>query len=145
LSRVGSCGDALYPLPTQSGKFAEEKRFMKRKRVVLSIFIALLALGLSACADRKKISEVTADPGRYADKEVIIVGRVTNSYGALNYGAFEIDDGTGKMWIVTEKYGVPSKGTQIGVKGRVIAGLTYQGRNYGTGLHETDRRTRETR
>jgi starvation-inducible outer membrane lipoprotein len=118
---------------------------MKRRNVVLSIFIALLALGLSACADRKKISEVTADPGRYADKEVIIVGRVTNSYGALNYGAFEIDDGTGKMWVVTEKYGVPSKGTQIGVKGRVVGGLTYGGRNYGTGLHETDRRTRETR
>jgi starvation-inducible outer membrane lipoprotein len=118
---------------------------MKRKGVVFSIFIALLALGLSACADRKSIREVTADPGRYADREVIIVGRVTNSYGALNYGAFEIDDGTGKMWVVTEKYGVPSKGTQIGVKGRVIPGLTYQGRNYGTGLHESDRRTRETR
>lgn len=118
---------------------------MKRKSVIASIFIGLLALGLTACADRKTISDVTADPGRYANKEVIIVGRVTNSYGALNYGAFEIDDGTGKMWIVTEKYGVPSKGTQIGVKGRVIPGLTYNGRNYGTGLHETDRRTRESK
>jgi starvation-inducible outer membrane lipoprotein len=118
---------------------------MKSKKIILGVFLGLLALGLTACADRKKISEVTADPGRYADKEVIIVGRVTNSYGALNYGAFEIDDGTGKIWVVTEKYGVPSKGTQIGVKGRVIPGLTYNGRNFGTGLHETDRRTRETR
>ncbi len=118
---------------------------MKIKTVVLSIIIILAASGLSACAERKKISEVTADPGRYANKEVTIVGKVTNSYGALNYGVFEIDDGTGRMWVVTEKYGVPSKGTYIGVSGKIVPGVTYQGRNYGTGMYESERRTRESR
>lgn len=118
---------------------------MKRKNLVLTILVGLLAVGLTACDDRKKISEIQADPGRYQDRNVIVVGRVTNSYGALNYGAFEVDDGTGKIWVVTEKYGVPSKGTQIGVKGKIVQGVTYGGRNYGLGMYETDRRTRESR
>ena len=118
---------------------------MKGKSVVLSVLIGLLAIGLTACDDRKSISEIQADPGRYQDKKVIVVGRVTNAYGALNYGAYEVDDGTGKIWVITEKYGVPSKGAQIGVKGRIVQGATYGGRNYGLGMYETDRRTRESR
>ena len=118
---------------------------MRTKTVVLSIVIILMAIGLSACAERKNISEVTADPGRYMNKEVTIVGKVTNAYGALNYGVFEIDDGTGRMWIVTEKYGVPSKGTYIGVSGKIIPGVTYEGRNYGTGMYESERRSRASR
>ena len=118
---------------------------MKRKSVVLSALVGLLAIGLTACDDRKNISEIQADPGRYQDQKVIVVGRVTNAYGALNYGAYEVDDGTGKIWVITEKYGVPSKGAQIGVKGRIVQGATYGGRNYGLGMYETDRRTRDSR
>jgi len=118
---------------------------MRAKTIVLSTVIILAAIALSACAERKKIGEITADPGRYINKEVTVVGRVTNSYGALNYGVFEIDDGTGRMWIVTEKYGVPSKGTYIGVSGKILPGVTYEGRNYGTGMYESERRTRPTR
>jgi hypothetical protein len=118
---------------------------MKSRSIVLSVFITLLAIGLTGCPERKRIRDITADPGRYNNKEVTIVGRVTNSYGALGYGAFEIDDGTGRMWVVTEKYGVPSKGAVIGVSGRVLPGVTYEGRNFGTGLHESSRRTRDTR
>ena len=59
--------------------------------------------------------------------------------------AHEIDDGTGKIWVATEKYGVPSKDTYIGVTGRVVPGVTWGGRSYGNGMRETRRRTRETR
>ncbi|MEW6126028.1 MAG: hypothetical protein AB1757_03110 [Acidobacteriota bacterium] len=118
---------------------------MKNKSIILGVFITLLAIGLTGCPERKKIRDITADPGRFNNKEVTIVGRVTNSYGALGYGVFEIDDGTGRMWVVTEKYGVPSKDAYIGVSGKVIPGVTYNGRNFGTGLHESERRTRENR
>jgi len=118
---------------------------MPKSRVFFSLSIAVMALALTACPSRKSISEITADPGRYQDKEVTIVGRVTRSYGALGYGIFEVDDGTGRIWVFTEKYGVPSKDTYIGVSGRVTPGVTYSGRNYGTGIHESKRRTREGR
>jgi hypothetical protein len=118
---------------------------MKPKRMILGISIALLSLALTGCPERKRIGEINADPGRYIDKEVTVVGRVTRSYGALGTGVFEIDDGTGRMWVFSEKYGVPSKDTYVGVSGKVIPGLTYNGRNYGTGMRETKRRTRETR
>lgn len=118
---------------------------MMKNRIVLGAFVALLSLALTGCPERKRIGDITSDPGRYMDKEVTVVGRVTRSYGALGAGVFEVDDGTGRIWIVSERYGVPSKDTYIGVTGRIIPGVTYSGRNYGTGMRETKRRTRENR
>jgi starvation-inducible outer membrane lipoprotein len=110
-------------------------------RVILGVSIALLALALTGCPERKRIAEINRDPGRYFDKEVTIVGRVTRSYGALGQGAYEIDDGTGRMWVVTEKYGVPSKDAYVGVTGKVVSGITWGGRTFLTALRETRRRT----
>lgn len=114
---------------------------MRKRSAVFSIAIAILGLALTGCPERKRIGDVTTDPARYMDKEVTIVGRVTNSYGALDKGVYEIDDGTGRMWVFTEKYGVPSKNGYVGVTGRIIPGVTYAGRNYATVLRETKRRT----
>ncbi len=116
---------------------------MNRNRLLLGVCVALMSVALTGCPERKKISDITRDPGRYQDKEVTIVGRVTRSYGAMGYGIFEVDDGTGRMWVATDKYGVPSRDAVIGVSGRVTAGVTYNGRNYGTGMVETKRRTRK--
>ena len=119
---------------------------MTGNRVFLSISIALLALGLTGCPERTRISDITRDPGRYNDKEVTVVGRVTgHSYGALGKGVFEVDDGTGRIWVLAEEYGAPAKDAYIGVTGRVVPGLTYGGRNYATAIRETRRRTRENR
>ena len=107
-------------------------------------FLALL-LGtvlFSACPSQTNISKINADPDRYRGKEVGIAGRVTNSYGAMGTGAYEIDDGTGRIWVVATKHGVPSRGSQVGAKGYVRNGFNFNGRNYGTVVEETDRRTR---
>jgi len=111
----------------------------------LGVFIALMSIGLTGCPERIRIGDISNDPGRFYDKEVTVVGRVVRSYGAAGAGVYEIDDGTGKLWVATEKYGVPSKDTYIGVTGRVISGVTWGGRNYGNGMRETRRRTRENR
>ena len=106
-------------------------------------FLALL-LGtvlLTACPDKTNISKINADPDRYRGKEVGIAGTVTNSYGAMGVGAYEIDDGTGKIWVATRR-GVPSRGSQIGAKGYVRNGFNFDGRSYGTVVEETDRRSR---
>ena len=115
---------------------------MKKRNMFLGVSIAMLSLALTGCPDRIRIGDISNDPGRYYDKEVTVAGRVVRSYGAVGAGVYEIDDGTGKLWVVTEKYG---KDAYIGVTGKVMNGVTWGGRNYGNGMRETRRRTRETR
>ena len=98
-------------------------------------------LFLTACPSQTNIGKINRDPGRYRDKEVGIVGRVTDSYGVLGNGAYEIDDGTGKMWVVTKR-GVPSRGARVGTKGYVHTGFSFAGRTFGTVLEETDRHSK---
>jgi hypothetical protein len=107
-------------------------------------FLSLLLLGsllLTACPQRETISKINADPGRYRNKEVGVAGTVTDSYGVLGNGAYEIDDGTGKLWVITKR-GVPSRGSRVGAKGRVYTGFSYGGRTFGTVIEESDRRAR---
>jgi hypothetical protein len=118
---------------------------MKRKRVVIGVSIALMSLALTACPERIRISDINRDPGRFYDKEVTVAGKVVRSYGAVQAGVYEIDDGTGTLWIATEKYGVPSKDKYVGVTGKVVPGVTWGGHSYGNGMRETRRRSSETR
>jgi hypothetical protein len=106
------------------------------------IFLPLLLIGtllLTACPQRESISKVLADPGRYRNKEVGITGTVTDAYGALGVGAYEVDDGTGRIWVATQR-GIPSRGSRIGAKGRVRSGFNIGGRSFTTILEESDRR-----
>ena len=96
----------------------------------------------TACPSQTTISKINADPSRYRNKEVAIVGNVTDSYGVLGNGAYEIDDGTGRLWVVTRR-GVPSRGARVGAKGRIYTGFNFGGRNFGTVLEETDRRAKD--
>jgi hypothetical protein len=105
--------------------------------------LSLLLVGtflFTACPERASISKIMADPARYRDKEVTIAGTVTDAYGLLNTGAYELDDGTGKIWVVTRR-GVPGRGARVGAKGRVYTGFNLSGRNLGTVIEESDRRS----
>ncbi len=106
----------------------------------LSILLAAV-LCSTACPSRTTISKITADPGRYRNKEVAVAGTVSEAYGVLGNGAYEIDDGTGKLWVITRR-GVPARGARVGAKGRVYTGFNFGGRNFGTVLEETDRRSK---
>ena len=106
-----------------------------------SLLLAAVFL-LTACPSQTTISRINADPGRYRNKEVGIVGNVTDSYGVLGNGAYEIDDGTGRIWVVTRR-GVPSRGARVGAKGRVYTGFNWGGRNFGTVLEETGRTSKQ--
>ena len=52
----------------------------RRKLFILPVLLTSL-LALTACPSQTSISKLKADPDRYMDKEVGIVGRVTDSYG----------------------------------------------------------------
>jgi hypothetical protein len=61
---------------------------------------------------------VLADPGRYRDRDVKVVGNVTESIGLLGSGFFKLDDGTGALWVFSRS-GLPRQGAQVVVKGSV--------------------------
>ena len=111
-----------------------------KKAAVLFVLISS-ALLFTACPSQTNIAKINRNPDRYRNKEVGIAGRVTDSYGVLGAGAYEIDDGTGRMWVATRR-GVPSRGAHVGAKGYIHNGFSFAGRSFGTVMEETDRRSR---
>ncbi|HWN11558.1 MAG TPA: hypothetical protein VNO50_20185 [Pyrinomonadaceae bacterium] len=113
-----------------------------RKKLGSGSLLVAAVVFLTACPSQTTISKINADPARYRDKDVAIVGTVRDSYGVMGNGAYEIDDGTGRLWVVTKR-GVPSRGARVGAKGRVYTGFSFGGRNFGTVLEESDRRSKD--
>ncbi len=90
-------------------------------RCALAMFLGVFAVLLTGC-DRRTIRQISAEPGRYALHEVVIEGEVTQSYSVLGRGAYLVDDGTGKLWVLAQ-HGVPRQGARVGVKGRIRDGF----------------------
>jgi hypothetical protein len=111
----------------------------------IRIFALVLALGfavfLAGCEEKTTVNRLNGDPARYRGKEVLIIGTVTNSFGALGQGAYELDDETGKIWVITQR-GVPAKGARVGAIGKFIEGVKFGGRTFGSALQETDRKVK---
>jgi hypothetical protein len=119
----------------------KEKPMLALKKAAVFVVLTAGTLLLTACPSQTNIAKINADPDRYRGKEIVIAGRVTDSYGVPTAGAYEIDDGTGRIWVATRR-GVPSRGSQVGTKGYVHNGFSFNGRSYGTVMEETDRRMR---
>jgi hypothetical protein len=110
------------------------------RKTSLAFSVCILGLLLTGC-DRLKIGDIQADPGSFQNKNVQVAGRVTSlSIGALNTGLYEIDDGTGKLYVLSTSRGAPSKDAYVGVKGTIMPTFTFLGRNYATVLRESDRK-----
>lgn len=115
---------------------------MRSRRTPLLLALLLSVLLLTACPNRTTIGQINSDPGRYYDKTVAVGGTVTDSYGVpFVGGAYELDDGTGKIWVVSRR-GAPSRGARVGAKGRVHSGFTFGRRTFGTVIEEDDRRSK---
>jgi hypothetical protein len=122
-------------------KTLKETPMLALKKTAVFLVLVTGTLLLTACPSQTNIAKINRDPDHYRGKEVGIAGRVTDSYGVLGAGAYEIDDGTGKIWVATRR-GVPSRGSQVGAKGYIHSGFSFAGRSFGTVLEETDRRSR---
>jgi hypothetical protein len=109
-------------------------------RLSLALLLIFGTLLLAACPTRTSIGRITRDPGRYAGREVAIGGRVSNSFGALGTGVYQVDDGTGQIWVYSQRYGVPGNGAKVGVRGTVSQGFSFGGRSFAVVLRETERR-----
>ena len=111
-----------------------------RKTPALWIIAFPALLLLSSCG-YTKIGKITADPARFRNQTVRVEGRVTNSFGALSVGGYQIQDDTGKIFVLSNR-GVPSSGSRVAVSGKVIEGVTLMGRSFGTSIQEHDHRVR---
>src|SRR5437870_12067191 len=101
------------------------------RQIIYLMAIVILGFSLVAC-EEKKISEINADPGRYMNKEVAVVGRVTQSIGAVGEGVYQGDDGTGRLSVMTNSGGVPSRGVKDGDRGCVKPTITCLADTYVT-------------
>jgi len=99
----------------------------------LAILVPCLLL-LAACAP-VTIGRITADPSRFRNKTVKVSGTVTNSVGAMGKGGYQIDDGTGKIYVISGS-GVPSRGSRVEVTGRVSPGVEVLGTPVGVAIRE---------
>ena len=104
------------------------------------ILLAAALLMLPGCKGGTSIKSLLDEPGRYDGKEVRIAGAVTHSIGVLGTGAYQIDDGTGKIIVIT-KTGAPREGARVGVEGTFRSAFTFQTETAAV-VVETDRRTR---
>ena len=108
------------------------KNMKQRTALIVSILCGAL---LSACGT-VRIARINADPARYHNRDVRVAGQVTTSFGALGTGGYQIDDGSGKIYVVSTGTGVPSKGSRVTVSGTVVNGATILGTAYGTTIRE---------
>ena len=100
---------------------------MTARRISQFVWLTILfagALTSAACASTRTINQLLADPGRYRDDTVQLSGEVIDSYSVADRGAYQIDDGTGRLWVVSE-HGVPRKSARVTVKGTVKEGFNF--------------------
>jgi hypothetical protein len=113
----------------------------RTRRILAAMALAGMMMAVVAgCTTSTTIRKIQNDPGKFYGKEVGIKGRVTSSFGALGQGVYQVDDGTGKMWVLSEGYGVPGKDADVKVVGRLVDSVSFGGRNFATALRQTKRR-----
>lgn len=100
----------------------------------LTFFSITAALLLSGCGSTK-IGRILADPSRYNSRNVTVEGQVTNVVGAFVAGLYQVEDDTGKIYVLSSR-GVPNKGVRVKVDGNVTPGLNVMGKSWGTTIRE---------
>ena len=75
-----------------------------------------------------RIRDLLDQPQKYEGKTVRVAGTVTKSAGVLGTGAFEIDDGTGKIYVIVKGSGVPREGAKTKAEGQFESLFSFLGR-----------------
>ncbi|HLZ44642.1 MAG TPA: hypothetical protein VKQ05_03095 [Gemmatimonadales bacterium] len=86
--------------------------------------IAVVFAFVSCNTKTTSIKTLLSDPGKYDGQTVRISGQVLQSIGALGYGAYDVQDQTGTIPVVTQGGGAPARGTRVGVEGTFRAAYT---------------------
>jgi len=94
---------------------------------------------LAGCVSRVSIESINHDPARFDGKEIRVAGRVVNSSTVTASGAFELDDGTGRLWVFRDKKDMPAHNSSLTVNGKIEQGFDFGGRNFVVIIRETSR------
>ena len=112
-----------------------------KRTVAVPASLLLLTLVLAGCSDTVSIGRLVADPSRWHNKTVRVVGVVQNSFGAVGRGLYAVSDGTGTIWVISKGTGVPSSGVRVGVEGKVFQGAQVMGQSFGVAIQEERHRS----
>jgi len=82
-----------------------------------AILILCLLCGCTALT-ATKIGDITADPRRYADREVTVSGEVMGPFSLVVVKYFTLRDNTGEITVVTQRP-LPAEGAHLTVRGTV--------------------------
>ena len=103
-------------------------------------FAALLAATLSGCTQTTPINTLLDDPAHFDHQTVSIAGTVKSAIGVMGYGAYQVNDGTGTLTVLTQEGGAPREGAKVTVSGEFRAGFTL-GAETAAVLMEKERKT----
>ncbi len=109
------------------------------KRFALLAAAAVFSLFLTGCVAHTNIARVLNDPYHFRNREVRLRGTVTGSVNALVAGGYRLDDGTGKIAVISNGT-PPRKGAEVSVTGRVTEGASILGQSIGVMIRERDRK-----
>ena len=103
------------------------------------ILLFILVFTVFGCSWYTRVSEINDKSQEYKDKQVSIKGKVveTLSIPFVQKGLYQMDDGSGKIWIVSQKR-VPFRGEKVTVKGKVKTGFTIGKRTFGMVIVEDE-------
>ena len=102
----------------------------RHPRRIALMLLTLAAVALAGCrSDLTTIRALLDDPQRFDGKTVRIAGEVKQGIGVLGYGAYEVDDGTGALKVLTQEGGAPRVGARVGVEGEFKALYTLGDRS----------------
>jgi len=103
--------------------------------------IVVLAAALLAGCAPVTIGRINADPSRFQNRTVKVSGTVVNSVGLLGKGGYQLEDSTGKIYVISGT-GVPSRGSRVTVTGRVSPGAEVLGTAVGVTIREQEHRVK---
>ncbi|MFC1894115.1 hypothetical protein ACFLYR_08935 [Chloroflexota bacterium] len=113
------------------------KKYILHILIIWALFICVLSsLGCSST----KIGDILDNASQFEGKEVSIKGTVGETiwFGLLERGGYQLGDGTGNIWIITNQP-PPEKGKSISVKGTVKSAFSLGGQSFGTVISESKR------
>lgn len=115
---------------------------MRKSTLGFTAGLLVTAFLLTGCGS-VKIGRILSDPNRFNNRNVRVEGTVNRSVGAVVAGFYEVQDETGKIYVISNG-STPLKGSQVSVRGRVNSGITVMGKSYGTVLRQDNMRLRRT-
>ena len=107
----------------------------------MKLTIVILAATLLAGCAPVTIGRINADPSRFRNRTVRVTGNVTNSVGLMGKGGYQLEDATGKIYVISGS-GVPSRGSRVTVTGRVSPGAEVLGTAVGVTIREQSHQVR---